>query len=84
MISLEEIDQVVHQEVLETTWASYYQVCPDWYWAKFGIFTHCTCCSEMVFAKYASKGILAMTIIESILSSVSFGYTILLYLRRSI
>ena len=77
MISLEEIDQVVQSGPFEPTWDSLsHQVCPDWYRdAKFGIFIHWGVYSVPASVRNGireiciSKGILVMTIIESILET---------------
>ena len=83
MISLEEIDQVVQSGPFEPTWDSLsHQVCPDWYRdAKFGMFIHWGVYSVPAFGSewYSRnmyiKGILVMTIIESILETrPGFGY----------
>ena len=77
MISLEEIDQVVQSGPFEPSWDSLsHQVCPDWYRdAKFGMFIHwgstvyLPSVQSGIHEICISKGILAMTTIESILET---------------
>ena len=77
MISLEEIDQVIQSGPFEPTWDLFsHQVCPDWYRdAKFGMFIHWVSTVYLPLVQNGIreiciyKGILVMTIIESILET---------------
>ena len=77
MISLEEIDQVVQSGPFEPTWDSLsHQVCPDWYRdANLGSLSTGVSTVYLLSVRNGireiciSKGILVMTIIESILET---------------